>query len=141
MKRLDQLAGAIVEPIVPYREPPEIAVERDLEYPLESRELIATVCDEMIAQLASVAGVHPEIVADCVMHQKQLATNFLVLFEQKGVESELVTPTCRRQSGRTGSNDHDVVHRCSSPQRYAENKVGSATLMRAKSLTYRKAFC
>jgi protein ImuB len=52
VKRLDQLSGAIVEPIAPYREPPEIVVERDLEYPLESREPIAILCNEMLTQIA-----------------------------------------------------------------------------------------
>ena len=52
VKRLDQLTGAIAEPITPYREPPEIVVERNLEYPLESREMIVAVCDEMIAEIA-----------------------------------------------------------------------------------------
>lgn len=52
VKRLDQFNGAIAEPILPYREPPEIVVERNLEYPLESREPIATVCDEMLIGVA-----------------------------------------------------------------------------------------
>jgi protein ImuB len=52
VKRLDQLTGAIAEPIAPYREPPEIVVERNLEYPLERREMIAVVCGEMIAEIA-----------------------------------------------------------------------------------------
>jgi protein ImuB len=53
VKRLDQLSGAIAEPIMPYREPPEIVVERNLEYPLESREVIAVLCDEILAEIAS----------------------------------------------------------------------------------------
>jgi protein ImuB len=52
VRRLDQLSGAIVEPIVPYREPPEIVVERNLEYPLESRQMIAALCDDMLAEVA-----------------------------------------------------------------------------------------
>jgi protein ImuB len=52
VKRLDQLSGAVTEPITPYREPAEIVVEHSLEYPLESRELIAAVCDDMIAEIA-----------------------------------------------------------------------------------------
>ena len=52
VKRLDQLTGAIVEPVVPYREPPEIVVERSLEYPLESCQLLAAVCNDMIVEVA-----------------------------------------------------------------------------------------
>lgn len=52
VKRLDQLSGKIAEPIVPYRESPEIVVERSLEYPLESRQMIAVLCDEMLAEIA-----------------------------------------------------------------------------------------
>lgn len=52
VKRLDQLAGAVAEPITPYREPPEIVVTRNLEYPLEQREMIAAVCDEMLTEIA-----------------------------------------------------------------------------------------
>ena len=52
VKRLDQLTGAVAEPIAPYREPPEIFVVRNLEYPLERREMIAALCDEMITEIA-----------------------------------------------------------------------------------------
>jgi protein ImuB len=52
VKRLDQLTGAVAEPITPYREPPEIVVNRNLEYPLESCEMIAAVCGEMIGEIA-----------------------------------------------------------------------------------------
>jgi protein ImuB len=52
VKRLDQFTGTVAEPITPYREPPEIVVERTLEYPLESREMIAVLCDEMLAEIA-----------------------------------------------------------------------------------------
>lgn len=51
VKRLDQLTGVIAEPIMPYREPPEIVIERNLEYPLESREPIAMLCNEMLTQI------------------------------------------------------------------------------------------
>jgi protein ImuB len=53
VKRLDQLSGAIVEPIIPYREPPKIVVKHNLEYPLESREMIAVLCDQILAKIAS----------------------------------------------------------------------------------------
>jgi protein ImuB len=50
LKRLDQFTGALAEPITPYCEPPEIAVVRDLEYPLEHREALAAVCGELIEE-------------------------------------------------------------------------------------------
>jgi protein ImuB len=52
LKRLDQLTGALAEPITPYCEPPEIAVARDLEYPLDHREALAAVCSELIEEAA-----------------------------------------------------------------------------------------
>lgn len=52
VQRLDQLSGALPEPITPYREPPEILVTQDLEYPLEHREMIASICLEATTQIA-----------------------------------------------------------------------------------------
>jgi protein ImuB len=52
VRRLDQLSGALPEPITPFREPPEIVVAQDLEYPLEHREMIAAVCLEAATQIA-----------------------------------------------------------------------------------------
>jgi protein ImuB len=60
VKRLDQLSGAVAEPVVPYREPPEIVVERSLEYPLESRQMIAALCDEMLAEIAHELSLRQE---------------------------------------------------------------------------------
>jgi protein ImuB len=51
VKRLDQMTGAVAEPIAPYRPPPDITVKRELEYPLERRELIAMVCGELISEI------------------------------------------------------------------------------------------
>jgi protein ImuB len=51
VKRLDQLNGALAEPITPYRDPPSIIIQRDLEYPLERREMIAALCDDMLTEI------------------------------------------------------------------------------------------
>jgi protein ImuB len=52
LKRLDQFTGALAEPITPYYKPPEIAVTRDLEYPLDHREALMTICSELIDEAA-----------------------------------------------------------------------------------------
>jgi protein ImuB len=52
VKRLDQLSGALPEPITPYRQPPEIIVTRNLEYPLEHREMVVATCREMVVEIA-----------------------------------------------------------------------------------------
>jgi protein ImuB len=52
VKRLDQLSGALPEPITPFRQPPEIIVTRNLEYPLEHREMIMAICSEMVIEIA-----------------------------------------------------------------------------------------
>jgi len=60
VKRLDQLTGALAEPITPYRKPPEIVVRRDLEYPLDHREMLAAVCGEIIEEIARELSLRQE---------------------------------------------------------------------------------
>lgn len=56
--RLDQLLGTAQETISAYRPPPEFVVERLLEHPAESRELIERIVHELVERIAPILAQH-----------------------------------------------------------------------------------
>jgi protein ImuB len=52
LRRLDQLSGAVPEPIAAHRPRPALLVTRDLEHATAHRETIAAVCRELLQQLS-----------------------------------------------------------------------------------------
>ncbi len=53
VERLDQFMGLLAEPIRTCRQPPEIVVKRDLEYPIERQDMIEFVVAQAIEQVAA----------------------------------------------------------------------------------------
>lgn len=52
LRRLNQALGIVVEPIVSHRPPPEIEVERRLEYPLSDRQALEVILAELLERIA-----------------------------------------------------------------------------------------
>lgn len=53
IERFDQFTGIRPEPVTVCRQPAEIVMDRELEYPLERREMIETVLAQMIEQVTA----------------------------------------------------------------------------------------
>jgi protein ImuB len=94
IERLAQALGAVAEPIVAHRPPPEIAAERLLEYPLGEREAAAAILSQLIGQVAAAlaarcqGAVRLECRFDC---QSGEPVRFLIgLFEASAAAGHLL---------------------------------------------------
>ena len=52
MDRLDQFTGILPEPIKTCRRPDDIVVTQNLEYPIDRRDMLETICKQMIEQVS-----------------------------------------------------------------------------------------
>src|SRR5205814_534308 len=67
--------------------------------------------NEACAQLLPIVRMQTEIVIDRIVHEKELAADFFVLFEHQRVKTQLVTPPRCGKAGGTSADDYDIVHR------------------------------
>ncbi|MBI3467643.1 MAG: hypothetical protein HY000_31935, partial [Planctomycetes bacterium] len=60
LQRLDRVSGARPEMIAAHRPPPEITAERELEYPVDSREAIETILAELIRRISDALAARQQ---------------------------------------------------------------------------------
>jgi protein ImuB len=60
LQRVDQLTGVQPEMIAAHRPPPEITAERELEYPINSREAICAILAELIGRISDALAARQQ---------------------------------------------------------------------------------